>query len=77
MIKDNLKEFAFKNRQSLAFDSFFGEFISFGYCPGKERKSKNILVSFRYNKLKIMASSCSPFSVWSQIVPPFPISRKP
>jgi len=43
LIKQNLKEFTFKNRQILACDSFFGEFVPFGYCPGKERKSKNIL----------------------------------
>ena len=45
-MKDNLKEFAFKSRQRLACDSFFGEIVPFSYCPGKERKSKNILVSF-------------------------------
>ena len=45
----------------MAGDSFFWKFVPFSYCPGKKRKSKNIFMSFRYNKFKIMASPGSPF----------------
>ena len=31
--KDYLKEFTFKNRQGLAFDSFFEEIVPSSYCP--------------------------------------------
>ena len=49
LVKDNLKEFTFTNRERLTGNCFFLEFVPFIYCPGKERESKNILVSFRYD----------------------------
>ena len=49
LVKDNLKEFTFRNRENVTGNCFFPEFVPFSYCPGKERKSKNILVSFQYD----------------------------
>ena len=62
LIKIILNELAFKNAKRLARNSFLWKFVPFSYCPGKKRKSKNIFMSFRYNKLKIMASPSPPFS---------------
>ena len=70
-VKNNVTKFTFKIRQGLNGNSFFRELILFSCCPWKERKCKNILVSFRYNKLKVMASSFSPFFIWNQMVLPF------
>ena len=73
LIKIILNEFALKNTKRLAGNSFLWKFVPFSYCPGKKRKSKNIFMSFRYNKFKIMASPSPPFSVCYQIIPPVPI----
>ena len=73
LIKIILNEFAFENTKRLAGNSFLWKFIPFSYCPGKKRKSKNIFMSFPYNKFKIMASPSPPFYVCYQIIPPVPI----
>ena len=38
----------------MAGDSLLWEFFPFSYCPGKKRKSKNIFMSFWYNKLWVL-----------------------
>ena len=73
LIKIILNEFAFENTKRLAGNSFLWKFVPFSYCPGKKRKSKNIFMSFRYNKFKIMASPSPLFYVCYQIIPLVPI----
>ena len=59
-----------KNREKWTGNNFFREFVPFSYCPGNERKSKNILVSFQYNKLKIMAFLVFSFLYLESNTPP-------
>ena len=54
----------------------FGSLFHSVIVSGKRENLKILLMSFRYNKkVKIMASWCSPFSIWNQMVLSFPIQE--
>ena len=57
----------------MGWKQFLVEVCSIQLLSWEKRKSKNIFMSFRYNKFKIMASLSPPFSVCYQIIPPVPI----
>ena len=45
--------------------------------PLERKKILKYPVSFRYNRVKIMASPCVPLFTWNQIVLPFPLRCLP
>ena len=52
LIKRKLNQFAFKNTEGLAGNSFFWKFVPFSYCPGKKRNLKISLCPFGTVNLK-------------------------